>query len=486
MRNMLSKNKKYFIVLLLVFLFASFIYINPKIKSSRSQFHSSELIETVSEDDNKKRIDYVDSNGQITIAADKGYATIVTTKTENRKLEQYYDDQGKPINRYNGYYGLLQEYDDQGNNTRTTYLDINGKPMIMANGFAIEAREYNGNRQVVSVRYFDTEENPIQTPLYGYGKINEYDEAGRICRIIYIDASGNPMMIGQGYASATRNYYAPEEHWGGKVKDEFYFDEEGNPISLSLGQYGVHKEYDKYGRESLLTYLDQEGNPIVTTKGYTTIARTYHANGSIATEKYYDLNGNPYALSEGQYGFQTNGNQTIYLDQNGKEQFNLKNLLYNHPWIAVLAALFVIILSSFANKKWNILFLIIYTAAILYMTLMFREDNGTKTPEFLWYYKKIFTDSEARADIIKNIWLFIPLGSILYQLYPKKIPLLMPFILSLLIEGIQYFTGRGICELDDVISNGIGGMIGFYAGCLMVDIKQRIRKRNTSSIRQRV
>ena len=104
--------------------------------------------------------------------------------------------------------------------------------------------------------------------------------------------------------------------------------------------------------------------------------------------------------------------------------------------------------------------MIIYTVAIFYMTIMFRESNRTQIPEFLWYYRKIFTDSGARADIIKNIWLFIPFGAILFQLYPKKITLLFPFVLSIIIESIQYFTEKGICEIDDIISNGIGGVIG--------------------------
>ena len=478
MQKKLLIKKRYGIIVLTAFLLISFFFIHPTIKNprSKSQYQSSELKEITSKEDNTKRTDYVDANNQLTIAADKGYATIMTTWIENSKLEQYFDDQGKPINRYNGYYAILQEYDDQGNNIRITYLDINGDPMIMANGYAIEVREYNDSRQVISVRYYDTKENPILTPLYGYGKNNEYDENGKISRIIYIDASGNPMTTGLGYASVTRSYYAPEEQWSGKVEREFYFDEDGNPISLSLGQFGVHKEYDEYGREALLTYLDQDGNPTITNKGYTTIAWTYHVNGSIATEQYYDINGNPFALSEGQYGFQTDGDQTFYLDQNGKEKFNLKNLLYNSSWVAIPVALIIIILSSLTDHRWNILFLILYLAAIFYMTIMFRESSNTKTPEFLWYYRKIFTDSGARADILKNIWLFVPLGAILFQLYPKKIILLVPLALSLLIEGIQYFTGRGFCELDDVISNSLGGVIGFYAGRMASEIISRIGK----------
>ena len=200
---MKRNNKILYIIIFLSFLVLSFIFISPIPRKARSQYHSSQLKKIIATSENEERTDYVDSNGQITIAANLGYATIVVSKTENSRLEQYFDDKGEPISRYNGYYALLQEYDDKGNNTRTTYLDINGEPMIMANGYAIELKEYNENRQAVSVKYYDTKGNPILTPSYGYGKINEYNEYGKIVRITHINATGAPMMTKQGYASIT-------------------------------------------------------------------------------------------------------------------------------------------------------------------------------------------------------------------------------------------------------------------------------------------
>lgn len=460
---MIRKRNTLHIFIFLLFLVVSFLFISPPPRKARSTFHSSQLEKITVTNENTERTDYVDSDGQLTIAANLGYATVIVTKTENSRLEQYFDDKGEPISRYNGYYALLREYDDRGNNTRITYLNLSGEPMIMANGYAVEVREYDENEQAVSVRYYDTEGNPILTASYGYGKVNVYNENGKISKIIYIDASGSPMMTGQGYAIVTRNYYASDGPENGRVESEFYFDETENPVRLGLGQYGVHKEYDEYGRESVLTYLDASGEPIATNKGYTTIVRTYHANGAVATERYYDLEGGPFSLSEGQYGFSVDNGQKNYLNQNGEEAFNLKNLLYNHSWVAIIAALIIIAISSRTGKRWNTLFLILYVCAICYLTLLFREGNVLSSPKFFWYYRKLFTDSEARADIIKNIWLFIPFGAILFQLYPSKRVIIIPVVFSIIIEGAQFFTGMGICELDDVISNGLGGMIGFCA-----------------------
>lgn len=470
----MTLRKQFSIAALILFLVASCFFVCPVEKKGRYQFHSSQLrvIETI--DENIERTDYVNSDGQNTIAADKGYATIIVTKiSEDRKQEQYYDDQGEPISRYNGYYGIFQDYDEKGNIIRITYLNREGEPMIMANGYAIEEREYNDKRQEISVSYYDTEKKPILTSLYGHGKINEYNENGKIRRITYIDISGNPIMTGQGYASVMREYYASNGRDNGQVESEFYFDEIGDPVVLSLGQSGVHKEYDEYGRQTILTYLDASGNSIITKKGYTTVVRSFQANNSVVSEQYLDIDGQPFSLSEGQYGVEIINGQMVYLDENGNEQFNIKNLLYNHPRLIIISAMIIVLLSTVFSKKWNLFFVAGYIIAIAYMTLMFRENNGaTLKLEPFWSYREIVTNSEVSADVLKNIWLFIPLGAILYRIYPNARIFLIPILLSILIEAIQYFSGIGFCELDDVISNGLGGTIGYGMGHLA----QMIRK----------
>ena len=41
-----------------------------------------------------------------------------------------------------------------------------------------------------------------------------------------------------------------------------------------------------------------------------------------------------------------------------------------------------------------------------------------------------------------------------------KMTVLAGFIVSLFIELTQYITGRGLCELDDVVHNTIGAFAG--------------------------
>lgn len=465
--------EKAYCVLLVLFLVVSFLFISSPSKTPRSSVHSSQLQKITMRDGKTERTDYVGEKGEINIAADLGYATIIVTKTEHSRLEQYYDEKGEPISRYDGYFAVLREYDEKGNNIRNTYLNHQGNPVVTLSGYAVQEREYNANGQLVAIRYFDAEGHPALTVSDGYGKIYEYNERGETNRITYINTSGTPMMTGQGYAIVSRNYYVSDSQESGKVESEFYFDETGSPVSLSLGQFGVHKEYDENGRESALTYLDAEGNPIVTMKGYTTILRTFHANNSIATERYFDIEGNPYSLLDGQYGIKIENGQTTYLNANGVEYFNLRTMMYNRSGLVVLFSLGLVVLSVFQGKRMNLFFLFIYLLAIAYMTLLFRENGGGQLRlELFWSYRTIMSNSENRADILKNIWLFIPLGAILYHLYPKKIVFIIPIAVSILIEVIQYITGTGICEFDDVISNGLGGIIGYQISKLLVDLKQ--------------
>lgn len=468
------KNKKSLIIVLL-FTLLSIAFISAETEKIESNFRSTQLLKNVIKDENTERTDYLDSEGKITVAADAGYATRIKTKTEKGILEKYFDENGEPVKRNSGYYAVLREYDENGNNIRNTYMDLEGNPCDTKDGYAVEERKYNNKNELLCIRYYDTDGKPALSASFGFGSINEYDENGHNIMTTYIDEQGNPMLTKQGYASIIRQFYTDDGPDRGRVKNEFYFDEQGEPVALSLGQYGLYKEYNELGQGIVLTYLNAEGKPIVTKKGYTTVIRTFKADNNVVTQQYYDVEGNPFSLSEGQYGVKNENGLTVYLDENGNEQFNVKNLLYNQSVLIIPVVLLIIMLAAVFNRNWNMVFAVGYIIAIAYLTLMFRENEGAKLRlEPFWSYKKLFTDSEIRADIIKNIWLFIPLGAILYRIYPNTRVLLIPVGLSILVEAIQYFDGIGLCELDDVISNGLGGVIGYGMGCQVKKIRDLI------------
>lgn len=462
------------VALLIAFIVVSALFICSPKKTPRSEYHSSDLKQVVTKDENVTRTDYVDENGNIRIAANVGYATRLVTREEHSELETYLDDQGEQISRYSGYYSIRRDFDDEGHVIRITYLDAGDSPVVISSKYAIEEIAYDDFGRQVSSRYLGVEGNPALSSYNGYGARYEYDGKGRRTRITYLDALGNPMLLSAGYSIISREYYETNGSENGKVKREFYYLSDGTPAVLYLGHSGVYKEYDKNGQTALTTYLDADGNPMVTNKGYTSIRYTYHNNNTVETTMYYDINGKPFRMSEGQYGTRDNYGQTIYLNADGSEQFNAKNLAYNDSIIVIVIALLLVIISTLAGRRLNGLLLILYLVAIMYFTLMYRKV-GEPEIGILRSYQRFFTSADTRADILKNIWLFIPLGAILFRLYPKKTILLAAILLSVAIEVVQYIMGVGFSELDDVISNGLGSALGFGMAWLGKTVWRRFK-----------
>ena len=453
-----------------VFLVLSCLAIIPMQHSGeKKQARSTSLQKVVTIDGNVTKTDYIDSEGRLTYAVDAGYATMTITDTGDGTLEEYYDETGSPIcYKSNTYYAVFREYDENGNNTLSLLLDKNHNPVMANYGYARIERTFTENGQIESEAYFDADGNPVCSTVFGHKKINEHDAFERISRQTYVDIDGRSMITGLGYASVKFVYEDDDQ----RPDFEFYYGTNGEPISLSLGQYGIYKEYDVNDLVSLVTYLDADGNPIATIKGYSTIVRTFHEDNTVATERYYDVAGNPYSLADGQYGVKRENGKTIYLDEQGNEIFSLRMLLSYHIDIVILMALIVVVISCLLPKRASVVLLIIYLGVILYLTLMHR-DHGFSHIDFnlFWSYKKFFTDSAVRNEVLNNIWLFIPLGTILYSISTKKRVLLIPILLSIIIEILQYIIGTGLCELDDVVSNELGGVIGYVMGKGLTAIK---------------
>ncbi len=132
-------------------------------------------------------------------------------------------------------------------------------------------------------------------------------------------------------------------------------------------------------------------------------------------------------------------------------------------------------------RRWlpKVLF-IIYCFFILYMTILNRDAKATHSADLrlMWSYREWLSGSATgKKDVwqnIQNILLFIPFGSMLtISKHGWKTVLIGAVTFTLLIEAAQYFFGLGLCELDDVLCNTLGAMIGFW---LMKTITRMIEK----------
>jgi len=75
------------------------------------------------------------------------------------------------------------------------------------------------------------------------------------------------------------------------------------------------------------------------------------------------------------------------------------------------------------------------------------------------------------ANILGNLIIFFPLGYIAALLFPKMRKLtrilILAFIFSLAIEVCQYIFACGSADIDDIILNTLGGMVGYWVYILI-------------------
>ena len=459
--------------LLLAFILASILFLLPDATVDHdSGFMSSELEVKETVEENVTNTSYVNSDGAITDAIDMGYATVQRTRNANGQVteEFYLDASGNPVERYGDYYGISYEYNSE--NVVIRYLGADKQPMMLGAGYSTIVRTLVDGKATDDL-YYDLNMQPVQCTGGYYGLHREYDEQELNCAITYLDVNGQPVICTSGYAVKT--YQRDSE---GTVIGERYFDTEENPVKSSLGQYGELYQRDEQGRISQITYLCADGNSAPTTAGYTVLKRTYHRDDTADTDMYFDAEGNPISLSKGQYGIKRSGKVNLLLDKNGHVMLCVDNILNGFPFMVVISGCVICLLIMVLPKKMSIFLTAAYVVFILYETLMFRETGEAKTNFVLFSYAgKFLKEQSVRVGVINNIWLFIPLGTGLYRSFQKKWVLLIPFVMSVAIETTQYITGLGIAECDDVFGNTMGGWIGVLVAWTWLSWKMSLKNR---------
>lgn len=136
------------------------------------------------------------------------------------------------------------------------------------------------------------------------------------------------------------------------------------------------------------------------------------------------------------------------------------------------------------HKKFLLHKELIYLISIVYILCLFRvvtfQDSNYGVSNFV-PFKEIFRYSigsdKFMKNVIGNIALFIPYGFLTsYFLNNKKLSVIsiLTIIISLTIESVQYYIGR-VFDIDDIILNLIGGIIGFLVFVGLDAIRNKIK-----------
>lgn len=112
--------------------------------------------------------------------------------------------------------------------------------------------------------------------------------------------------------------------------------------------------------------------------------------------------------------------------------------------------------------SWSIF--LIYILLVVYLTIIFREEMDAYKLSLkpIWIYKSF--NYKRLVEPILNVLLFIPLGFISGAAMKHKSLLRVIILCCSISIGIEFFQlalKRGVCNIDDVIHNTVGSIIGY-------------------------
>ena len=146
---------------------------------------------------------------------------------------------------------------------------------------------------------------------------------------------------------------------------------------------------------------------------------------------------------------------------------------------------------EFNHKAVMKLLFIVYMCVLVYV-VFFAEAMG-RTPQDGYVYNltplkeikrfmKYIWDNDAlgraaRLNIFGNIIAFIPFGIYLPYTSESKLGFISTFLytfsLSLTIELVQLITKVGSCDVDDIILNALGGVIGYILWYIYTKLRKK-------------
>lgn len=124
-----------------------------------------------------------------------------------------------------------------------------------------------------------------------------------------------------------------------------------------------------------------------------------------------------------------------------------------------------------ARQATYIFLLTLYMYIVIGITILSRSESGTWGASFE-VFRTFRNTFYARKQIYENIIMFVPYAMLLYGL-AKRFRSLWRMLLigagsSLLIEVTQWLTRTGYFEVDDILTNTIGMLLG-YLVCLLIE-----------------
>ena len=131
------------------------------------------------------------------------------------------------------------------------------------------------------------------------------------------------------------------------------------------------------------------------------------------------------------------------------------------------------VLRSDRRHLWWIWLLLIYGIMVIYITMLSRAP-GSRTEVNLQLFATLADGPYGKVYPIENVLLFLPFGPLLALAWNRLRKFYLIIVIGLLsslsIEFVQYITGRGYLQTDDVMFNLCGIIIGHMAYLMLAGV----------------
>lgn len=112
----------------------------------------------------------------------------------------------------------------------------------------------------------------------------------------------------------------------------------------------------------------------------------------------------------------------------------------------------------------NIVFGIYFALLVFLIIFKFGNARHMRSVNLIPYgasgFDNVISTGWALRETVYNILVFIPLGVYVALFQRKRYYFLIPFVISVCFEVIQFIFAIGASDITDVIGNTIGGFIG--------------------------
>lgn len=145
------------------------------------------------------------------------------------------------------------------------------------------------------------------------------------------------------------------------------------------------------------------------------------------------------------------------------------------------------------NSKFNlfeesIIYLFIIYILILFNIVLLQDNNHYATSNFTLFKEISRYDLGSNLfykNVIGNIIIFIPYTMFVSHFIKAKsiyLPVFLSFILSLTIELTQLFIAGRVFDIDDILLNVIGGVIGYIFYKIISTILSKFGSKNSKNL----